>query len=206
MDHLEFMSNRERKAFDKVEKQVCELNQRFNVGEIISLKKDNGSFEVDEISYEFTIMCRQPTAWLKKNGSYMADRVFKLNENPSLHLSAPFSLDALLSKHRYATPTFPGERVFPVTSVISMIQELKEHLQPKWIPVTERLPDPLQACNFIIDKPDSRRHGKVYGGTYTGDPGSEHEDRRNEFSTPGISWNASHWMPSPMPGTNGPVT
>lgn len=72
-------------------------------------------------------------------------------------------------------------------------------LEDKWISVKERLPEPSQACNFVIDMPDSTRHRKVYGGTYTGDPGSEREDRRNEFSTPGIGWNASHWQPSPEP-------
>lgn len=71
--------------------------------------------------------------------------------------------------------------------------------EEKWISVKERLPEPFQACNFVIDMPDTTRHRKVYGGTYTGDPGSEHEDRRNEFSTPGIAWNASDWLPAPEP-------
>lgn len=39
------------------------------------------------------------------------------------------TLDDLLSKHRYDQPTFPAERMYPVSSVISMIQEVKEQMQ-----------------------------------------------------------------------------
>jgi hypothetical protein len=64
-----------------------------------------------------------------------------------------------------------------------------------WIPVTECLPDKLQSCNFIVHSQRDYYHGKVYGGVYTGDP--EDDFSKNEFSCPGIAFEASHWMPAP---------
>jgi hypothetical protein len=68
-----------------------------------------------------------------------------------------------------------------------------------WISVEERLPDELQRVSFVVKSRDEAYNGKVLGGKYTGDPKSEYPSRKNEFSTPGIGWEASHWMPAPAP-------
>jgi len=74
------MSKKERKSYDKVKAEVDALNEKFKVGEVISLKKDDGSFTQDTITNEFTIMCGQATAWLDKHRSFMANRVYKLKK------------------------------------------------------------------------------------------------------------------------------
>lgn len=69
----------------------------------------------------------------------------------------------------------------------------------QWISVKDKLPSAFDNCMFVVDLPHDHRHRKVYGGVYTGDPKSKHPDRRNEFSTPGISFPASDWQLSPTP-------
>lgn len=73
--------------------------------------------------------------------------------------------------------------------------------QQRWIPVEEELPEQFQRVMFVVDLPGNYKHGKVYGGTYTGDPKSESASLANGFSTPGWGAPASHWMPSPEPPT-----
>lgn len=66
---------------------------------------------------------------------------------------------------------------------------------PKWIPVAERWPKPGQRVMFAVDLPGNPKHGKVYGGVFTG----------HDFSTPGWGCTASHWMPSPEPPQTAPA-
>lgn len=78
-----------------------------------------------------------------------------------------------------------------------IIEEYAEQFKPKWISVNDSLPIHGERCLFVVDSPQSHRHRSVYAGSYTGDP--EGTGFRNEFSTPGIGFNASHWMLSPEP-------
>ncbi|WP_175712163.1 DUF551 domain-containing protein [Burkholderia ambifaria] len=61
-----------------------------------------------------------------------------------------------------------------------------------WISVEDRKPVPNQSVAFVVEAEDvsSQEHlnGRVLGGTYHPDWG---------FSTPGIGFRASHWMPLP---------
>lgn len=71
--------------------------------------------------------------------------------------------------------------------------------QQRWIPVSEKLPEQYLQVIFVVDLPGNYKHGKVYGGTYTGDPKSEYASMANGFSTPGWGAPASHWMLAPEP-------
>ena len=69
----------------------------------------------------------------------------------------------------------------------SEIEELKEQL-PRWIPVTERLPEDLQRviayfAGVGIDEVGEAVFNKAGGW----------------FSTEHGAWDASHWMPMPEP-------
>lgn len=64
-------------------------------------------------------------------------------------------------------------------------------LAQQWISVDERLPDEGQPVLFIVNSGDDLYDGRMLGGvfrTIAGMPG---------FSTPGVTYGASHWMPSP---------
>lgn len=64
-----------------------------------------------------------------------------------------------------------------------------------WISVKDAMPEVSQRVLFIVvNSPPIYNHfnGKVYGGVYTA---------YGQFSTPGIGFEASHWMPSPEPLT-----
>lgn len=59
-----------------------------------------------------------------------------------------------------------------------------QDIQPKWIPVTESLPERHQRVMFVVKSDNEWYNGKVYGGVYT-DP---------DFTTPGMGFEATHWM------------
>jgi hypothetical protein len=82
---------------------------------------------------------------------------------------------------------------------IEYLESQPKEQHAKWVSVSERLPNELDNCLFVVDLPHDHRHGKVYGGVYTGDSLSKNLNRRYEFSTPGISFTASEWMLSPTP-------
>ena len=63
------------------------------------------------------------------------------------------------------------------------------HNFPDWINVDDQLPERHQRVLFVVKSPNDWYHGKVYGGVYT-DP---------DFATPGIAFEATHWIPSPNP-------
>ena len=77
MVHKEFMSKSELKAYGKLEEQCLRLNAEFTVGEVVSVKKDDGSYETDTIYNEFTIVSGGVVAWLENNRCYLAERVIK---------------------------------------------------------------------------------------------------------------------------------
>lgn len=62
-----------------------------------------------------------------------------------------------------------------------------EWAQLNWIPVTERLPERMQECLFIVDSRFDHDNGRVLGGWYTGE----------DFVTPGVTWKASRWCAIP---------
>ena len=61
-----------------------------------------------------------------------------------------------------------------------------------WISTQDRKPAQNQSVAFVVEAENGSSqehlHGRVLGGTY-------HPDRG--FSTPGIGFRASHWMPLP---------
>ena len=57
----------------------------------------------------------------------------------------------------------------------------------KWIPVTERLPESMQQCLFVVSLEADHDNGRILGGWYTG----------RDFVTPGVGWKASHWCAIP---------
>lgn len=62
----------------------------------------------------------------------------------------------------------------------------------RWIPCSERLPERHQVVAFVICDRRGEYHGRVLGGTFQGT-----ELGYPEFSTPGVAWWGSHWMPLP---------
>lgn len=75
MIHKEFMNKKQLKAYEKMESEVELLNKQFPVGYFVSVVKDDGSEETDEITNPFSIVSMQVVAWLKKNRCYIADRI-----------------------------------------------------------------------------------------------------------------------------------
>lgn len=78
MVHKEFMSKKQLKAYESMEKEVMFLNSDYKVGETVKVRNDFGEYDTDVISSEFSIMSGQVVAWLDKKGCYMADRVQKV--------------------------------------------------------------------------------------------------------------------------------
>lgn len=68
----------------------------------------------------------------------------------------------------------------------------KEAKMGDWVSVKDSMPELYQRVLFVVKSENEWYNGKVYGGVYT------HPD----FSTPGMGFSASHWMPSPSPPTS----
>lgn len=58
----------------------------------------------------------------------------------------------------------------------------------RWIPVTESLPEQGSKCLFIVDFDFEHDPGQALGGNYI---------NGTIFSTPGQTFQASHWCPYP---------
>lgn len=65
-----------------------------------------------------------------------------------------------------------------------------------WIDVKERQPEELQEVAFIVDSDDPNYAGRKMSGRYQGVKGTG-ERAYYEFTTPGIGWSGTHWMPLP---------
>jgi len=65
-------------------------------------------------------------------------------------------------------------------------------MSTSWISTAERMPEDGQSVAFVVSLADGSTHdylnGRVLGGTY-------HAGKYGGFSIPGITFNASHWMP-----------
>lgn len=60
----------------------------------------------------------------------------------------------------------------------------------KWIKTSEQCPNDMQEVIFIVSSTDEHYHRRILGGRYLSD--------WNEFTTPGMSFGATHWMPMPL--------
>jgi hypothetical protein len=92
--------------------------------------------------------------------------------------------------HVYA---FVGDDSMPIAR--AALRSALEAAVPQWIPVSERLPDERQSVVFVVScKNPSYDHldGRVLAGIYIAGP-------CGGFSVPGLTINASAWMPSPLP-------
>lgn len=65
-----------------------------------------------------------------------------------------------------------------------------------WIDVKEKQPEEFQEVAFIVDSEDPHYNGRKMGGRYQGIKGTG-ERSYYEFTTPGIGWSGTHWMPLP---------
>lgn len=65
-----------------------------------------------------------------------------------------------------------------------------------WIDVTVRQPEEFQEVGFIVKSSDPIYDGHKMGGKYQGLKGIG-EHTYHEFSTPGVGWSGTHWMPLP---------
>lgn len=99
-----------------------------------------------------------------------------------------------------AEARYPAEDLLSGESDIDMIANMRigyavalMDIGDPWIDVNEKLPELYQSVAFVVNN-SSDHNGKVYGGSYTGS-----NRFPNEFSTPGIGFSASHWMPLPAP-------
>lgn len=63
-----------------------------------------------------------------------------------------------------------------------------------WISVEDQIPEVGQTVAFIVSSNDEHNNGRILGGSYDGFKFGYHG-----FSTPGIGWSGSHWMPLPAP-------
>lgn len=86
-------------------------------------------------------------------------------------------------------------------AMILIARTLRETTEAKtetcrWIDAKQSLPMAGQAVLFVVDEPTEAHHGRVLGGQFT--PLTS-RSQRTDFSTPGIGWRASHWMPAPEP-------
>lgn len=78
MIHKEFMSKKQLKAYEAMEKEVIFLNHNYQVGETVKVRNDFGEYDTDVISNPFSIMSGQVVAWLENKRCYLADRVEKI--------------------------------------------------------------------------------------------------------------------------------
>lgn len=78
MIHKEFMSKKQLKEYEAMEKEVMFLNHNYTIGEIVKVKNDFGDYDDDKISSPFSIMSGQVVAWLENKRCYLADRVEKI--------------------------------------------------------------------------------------------------------------------------------
>lgn len=62
----------------------------------------------------------------------------------------------------------------------------------EWLFATIKSPKQFQECIFVVESRDETYNGRVMGGIYQGVVFGYHE-----FTTPGIAWRATLWLPSP---------
>lgn len=88
-----------------------------------------------------------------------------------------------------------------IPETISAPQRATERMPQAPIPVSERLPvdgqDVLFKVQELRDGKPYGNHGRWFGGRFRNEAG------RPTFSTPGVGWQASHWLPMPPQCING---
>jgi len=76
----------------------------------------------------------------------------------------------IIEQHTQDKAKFENERHFPITSVVSMLDEYAEQFKSKWIKVTERLPEivneELGYSDYVLAYSDSFTWGKWYISRY----------------------------------------
>lgn len=78
MVHKQFMSKKQLKEYEALEAKVIELNQQYEVGEVVNVRNDFGGIDLDKITNPFSIMSGGVVAWLERKRCYLADRVEKI--------------------------------------------------------------------------------------------------------------------------------
>ena len=78
MVHKEFMSKRELAKYEKMEQEVQELNELYQIGDLVNVKNDFDEIDIDRITSKFSIMSGQVVAWLETKRCYLANRVQSL--------------------------------------------------------------------------------------------------------------------------------
>jgi hypothetical protein len=67
-----------------------------------------------------------------------------------------------------------------------------------WIDVKEKQPEEFQEVAFIVESDDKIYNKRRMGGRYQGLKASKYpEHAYHAFTTPGVEWAGSHWMPLP---------
>lgn len=116
-------------------------------------------------------------------------------------LPDPVSGFGMEGKSWFAVGTFESELGRFVAASYAEAQELALNAFGRAaIPVSERLPEHRQEVLFKVEDLDANgqpkeygNHGRWLGGRFTLD----REFNMHSFSTPGVGWVASHWLPMP---------